>query len=167
MFNSFWRNRTCKRRSRSKSNQGKLLIWLSALLLFFYLWSSNGKETGLKWSLLWGRISLSIRVQTTINHCRFGYLFACFLFLFCFVCFFFNPNIDVKCNHFFQCFTKIVTREKRCLSSWRQRQIGDLNATCGKNCLHGLVTYRVNINSFVLFLFHTKKDIALIDSQKL
>ena len=65
---------------------------------------------------------------------------------------------------FFKCFTKIVTREKRCLSSWQQRQIGDINASCGKNCLHGLVTYRVNIKSFVLVLFHIKQDIALIDS---
>ena len=103
MFNSFWRNRICKRRNRSKPSKANCLSDCLLYCFSYIFGPPTVKETGLKWILLWGRISLSIIVQTTINHCRFVHLFACLLFLFCFVlfCLFFNHNIDVKWNDSF------------------------------------------------------------------
>ena len=42
-----WKKHSSKRRNRSEPMHGKLFVWLSALLLVLYLWSYNGKETGI------------------------------------------------------------------------------------------------------------------------
>jgi len=76
---------------------------------------------------LWWRVSLSIRVQTTLNHIRF----------------FFYHNINIKKNvFFFHSMTKSVTHwcEQRCLDSYRPWQISqtdcEINSNYGKNNVH-------------------------------